>query len=67
MQTFQIDKSFLLNLQHYIKCIRRVKTPIDEYLEFLRVQKRYSARTVALYEDALVRYYIYVYGKMRYV
>ena len=63
MQTFQIDKSFLLNLQHYIKCSSRVKNPIDEYLEFLRVQKRYSARTVALYEDALVRYYIYVYGQ----
>ncbi|MBE6224440.1 MAG: hypothetical protein E7122_04345 [Bacteroidales bacterium] len=63
MQTFQIDKSFLLNLQHYIKCSNRVKNPIDEYLEFLRVQKRYSARTVALYEDALVRYYIYVYGQ----
>ena len=35
--------------------------PIDAYIGFLGVQKRYSPRTQVLYRDALVRYYIYVY------
>ena len=32
----------------------------DAYVEYLKVQKRYSERTVALYRDAVVRFYTYI-------
>lgn len=33
----------------------------DEYIRYIRVQKRYSVHTQQLYEDALRRYYLYIY------
>ena len=35
----------------------------DTYIQYIRVQKRYSARTQELYADVLQRYYLYIYGK----
>lgn len=35
---------------------------MKEFLEFLRVQRRYSLRTQQIYKDAVERYYIYYYG-----
>lgn len=35
----------------------------DSYIEYLKVQKRYSIRTQELYRDVLCRYYLYLYGK----
>lgn len=35
---------------------------MKEFLEFLRVQKRYSERTQQIYKDAVERFYIYYYG-----
>lgn len=35
---------------------------VDTYIEYLRVQKRYSGRTLELYRDVLLRYYLYIYG-----
>ncbi|MDO4736847.1 MAG: tyrosine-type recombinase/integrase [Bacteroidia bacterium] len=35
---------------------------MKEFLEFLRVQKRYSERTQQIYKDAVERLYIYYYG-----
>ena len=34
----------------------------DTYIQYLRVQKRYSVRTQELYADVLQRYYLYIYG-----
>ncbi len=34
----------------------------DTYIQYLRVQKRYSVRTQELYADVLLRYYLYIYG-----
>ena len=34
----------------------------DTYIQYLRVQKRYSVRTQELYSDVLQRYYLYIYG-----
>ena len=34
----------------------------DTYIQYLRVQKRYSVRTKELYADVLLRYYLYIYG-----
>lgn len=35
---------------------------IDSFIEYLGVQKRYSPRTVQLYKDAVLNYYMYIYG-----
>lgn len=34
----------------------------DSYIEHIKVQKRYSSRTQALYGDVLLRYFLYIYG-----
>lgn len=34
----------------------------DTYIQYIKVQKRYSPRTQELYEDVLLRYYLYIYG-----
>jgi integrase/recombinase XerC len=34
----------------------------DTYIQYLRVQKRYSVRTQELYADVLQRYYLYIYS-----
>ena len=34
----------------------------DTYIQYLKVQKRYSVRTQELYADVLLRYYLYIYG-----
>ena len=34
----------------------------DTYIQYLRLQKRYSVRTQELYADVLQRYYLYIYG-----
>ena len=34
----------------------------DTYIQYIRVQKRYSPRTQELYGDVLLRYYLYIYG-----
>ncbi len=34
----------------------------DSYIEYIKVQKRYSSRTQVLYGDVLMRYYLYIYG-----
>jgi integrase/recombinase XerC len=34
----------------------------DTYIQYLKVQKRYSVRTQELYADVLQRYYLYIYG-----
>ena len=34
----------------------------DTYIQYIRVQKRYSPRTQELYADVLLRYYLYIYG-----
>lgn len=34
----------------------------DSYIEHIRVQKRYSPRTQVLYRDAILRYWLYIYG-----
>lgn len=33
----------------------------DTYIQYIRVQKRYSSRTQELYADVLLRYYLYIY------
>ena len=33
----------------------------DTYIQYIRVQKRYSPRTQELYGDVLLRYYLYIY------
>ncbi|MBQ5863900.1 MAG: site-specific integrase [Bacteroidales bacterium] len=35
---------------------------INEFIEFLRVQKRYSERTQQIYRAAVERFYIYIIG-----
>ena len=35
---------------------------IDSFIEYLGVQKRYSLRTVQLYKEAVLNYYMYIYG-----
>ena len=34
----------------------------DQYIEYIKVQKRYSVRTQELYSGVLLRYYLYIYG-----
>ncbi len=34
----------------------------DSYIEYIKVQKRYSSRTQMLYRDVLLRYYMHMYG-----
>src|SRR5574344_210002 len=34
---------------------------IDEFTNYLEVQKRYSKRTVALYREAIIRFYSYIF------
>lgn len=36
-------------------------TLVNDFLEYIRVQKRYSSRTITLYKDALEGYYTYYY------
>lgn len=38
-------------------------TLVNDFLEYIRVQKRYSTRTISLYKDALEDYYTYYYKK----
>lgn len=35
---------------------------VDSYIDYIRVQKRYSPRTLQLYKDALERFYTYIYN-----
>ncbi len=35
---------------------------IDSFIDYLSVEKRYSPRTVQLYKDAVLNYYMYIYG-----
>ena len=35
---------------------------IDSFIEYLGVQKRYSPRTVQLYRESVLNYYMYIYG-----
>ena len=39
---------------------------IDSFIEYLGVQKRYSPRTVHLYREAVLNYYMYIYGVKNY-
>ncbi len=34
----------------------------DSYIEYIKVQKRYSSRTQVLYRDVLLRFWMYIYG-----
>lgn len=38
---------------------------VTDFTEYLRVQKRYSKRTVDLYSDAIVRFYSYIFSLER--
>ena len=35
---------------------------IDSFIEYLGVQKRYSLRTVQLYKETVLNYYMYIYN-----